>query len=295
MEYRGKTLRKEFLINKIFSIHYFEFLKDYSFAGEKHDFWEFVYIDKGAIKVTAGEQKHTLIKGDIIFHKPNEFHDISADGHQDPNLIIISFSSGSEGMRWFENKILRIGNEEKNLLARILHEARNAFSSRLDDPWLPELKRRKQQTFASEHLIQIYLEQFLIGLIRKEMHIKIQNEPASPLKEKTSKDAFNRVVSYFEDHLVDMPNLETVCRTTGYSCTYIENVFKEKTGRSVMEYYKISKIEKAKDMIREGNYTFTEIAAALNYSSVHYFSKNFKKYTGMTPTEYSSSVKLKLK
>lgn len=294
MNYIGRVLKKEFRIEKIFSIHYFEFLKDYSYAGEKHDFWEFVYIDKGAIEATAGDKKHTLIKGDIIFHKPNEFHDINANGHLAPNLIIMSFSCNSPGIKWFENKILRIGNEEKNLLARILHEAGNAFSSKLNDPWLLALERNKKQIFGSEHLIQLYLEQFLVGLIRREMHIGARNEPASPLKEKTSKDAFNKVVNYFENHLTDMPNLETVCRTTGYSCTYIENIFKEKTGRSVMEYYKISKLEKAKELIREGNYTFTEIAAILNYSSVHYFSKIFKRYLGMTPSEYSSSVKLKL-
>ncbi len=294
MNYIGRILKKEFRIEKIFSIHYFEFMKDYAFKGEQHDFWEFVYIDKGAILATAGEKTHTLIKGDIIFHKPNEFHDLNANGHIAPNIVIMSFSSSSPGMRWFENRIMRIGNEEKNLMARILHEAGGAFSSRLDDPWLPALERKKKQIYGSEHLIQLYLEQILIGLVRREMHIGTVNEPESPLKEKTSRDAFNKVIVFFENHLTEMPNLETVCRTTGYSCTYIENVFKEKTGRSVMEYYKITKLERAKELIREGDYTFTEIATHLNYSSVHYFSKIFKRYLGMTPSEYSSSVKLKL-
>ncbi len=294
MNYIGRELKREFIIDKIFSIHYFEFMKDYAFKGEQHNFWEFVYIDKGAILATAGEKTHTLIKGDIIFHKPMEFHDLNADGHIAPNIVIMSFSSSSPGMRWFENRIMRIGNEEKNLMARILHEAEGAFSSRLDDPWLPALERNKNQVYGSEHLIQLYLEQILIGLVRREMHIGTANEPESPLKEKTSRDAFNKVIVFFENHVTEMPNLKTVCRATGYSCTYLENVFKEKTGRSVMEYYKISKLEKAKELIREGNYTFTEIAALLNYSSVHYFSRIFKRYLGMTPTEYSSSIKLKL-
>jgi len=197
-------------------------------------------------------------------------------------------------MKWFNHKVLRIGNEEKNLLARIIHEAGNAFSSKLNDPLLLSLQRKDNQVFASEQLIKLYLEQFLIGLIRRELHIVVRNNPASPLNEKTSKDAFNRVIGYFENNLLDTPNLSTVCRTTGFSCTYIQNVFKEKTGRSVMEYYKITKFEKAKELIRQGDYTFTQIASILNYSSIHYFSKVFKKYLGMTPTEYSISVKLKL-
>lgn len=294
MNYIGRTCKKEFNIRKIFSIHYFEYNKDFVYSGEKHDFWEFVYIDKGAIDAIAGDKRHNLIKGDIIFHQPNEFHDLRANGRIAPNLIVMSFSCKSPGMKWFNDRVLRIGNEEKNLLARIIHEAGNAFSSKLNDPLLLALQRREKQVFASEQLIKLYLEQILIGLIRREMHIGVRNEPASPLKEKTSKDAFNRVVDYFENNVADTPNLDTVCRATGYSCTYIENVFKEKTGKSVMEYYKITKLEKAKELIREGNYTFTQIASILNYSSLHYFSKIFKRYINMTPTEYSSSVKLKL-
>ena len=51
------------------------------------------------------------------------------------------------------------------------------------------------------------------------------------------------------------------------------------------------KIERAKDIIRDGTMNFTEIAYFLSYSSLQYFSKQFKKATGMSPLEYSSSVK----
>jgi len=294
IKYFGVQPREEFKIERIFSIHYFEYLKDFSYPGESHDFWEFVYVDKGAIEAQGGEKKHNLIKGDIIFHQPNEFHNLNSNGRIAPNLVIISFSTTSPGINRFREKVLRISNEEKNLLARIIHEARNAFSSKLSDPWLPGLQRKEQQVFASEHLIKLYLEQFLIGLVRAEMHIGENCEPISPLKEKSNKDAFNQVIKYFEKNILVMPNLDTVCRETGYSCTHLENVFKEKTGRSVMEYYKIMKLEQAKDLIRDGDYSFTQIASCLNYSSIHYFSKIFKKYIGMTPSEYSSSVKLEL-
>ncbi|MEG2842596.1 MAG: AraC family transcriptional regulator, partial [Ruthenibacterium sp.] len=44
--------------------------------------------------------------------------------------------------------------------------------------------------------------------------------------------------------------------------------------------------------IREGSHNFTEIASMLGYNSIHYFSRHFKKVTGMTPSEYASSVKV---
>ena len=51
------------------------------------------------------------------------------------------------------------------------------------------------------------------------------------------------------------------------------------------------KIDRAKDIIRDGNMNLTEIAYYLSYSSLPYFSKQFKKETGMSPLQYSNSVK----
>ena len=49
--------------------------------------------------------------------------------------------------------------------------------------------------------------------------------------------------------------------------------------------------DQAKLLIRENSLNFTEIANTLGYSSIHYFSRQFKKITGMTPSEYSGSIK----
>lgn len=58
-----------------------------------------------------------------------------------------------------------------------------------------------------------------------------------------------------------------------------------------MEYFRKLKIDKAKTMIREEEYNITQIANILGYNSIHYFSKQFKGITDMSPTEYARSVK----
>jgi len=62
-----------------------------------------------------------------------------------------------------------------------------------------------------------------------------------------------------------------------------------------MEYFAGMKIKQAKQLIRDETYNMTEISGMLGFSSVHYFSKAFKKTTGMSPTEYARSVKGRLK
>ena len=58
-----------------------------------------------------------------------------------------------------------------------------------------------------------------------------------------------------------------------------------------MEYFINLKIDLAKKYLREDNYNISQISEILGYSGIHYFSRQFKKATGMSPTEYSTSIK----
>ena len=105
MGYETIRLEKPFTIDEIVSIHYFEYTSTYAFEGEQHDFWEFLYVDKGEVSVRAGETDHTLRKGQIIFHKPGEFHSLHACGGTAPNLIVVGFVCESPAMAYFENRV----------------------------------------------------------------------------------------------------------------------------------------------------------------------------------------------
>ena len=49
MAYYGVDLKNSISIKRIYSIHYFEYMSNFSFAGESHDFWEFIFVDKGQV------------------------------------------------------------------------------------------------------------------------------------------------------------------------------------------------------------------------------------------------------
>ena len=67
-------------------------------------------------------------------------------------------------------------------------------------------------------------------------------------------------------------------------------MFREKTGRSPMQYYADLKITEAKKLLREDNLSVSQITDALGYSGIHNFSRAFKKSTGFSPTEYKKSI-----
>ena len=66
MAYIGTKLTNSITIEKIYSIHYFEYMSNFSFEGEVHNFWEFVCVDKGEVVITAGKKNMTLKKGDVV-------------------------------------------------------------------------------------------------------------------------------------------------------------------------------------------------------------------------------------
>lgn len=294
MDYVKTPLKENLMVKNIVTVHYFEYARDYVFEGEKHDFWEFLYVDKGEVEVMADNLGYLLKQGEMIFHRPNEFHNVWANGKVAPNLVVISFECRSSAIHYFDNKIINIDDSEKNLLALILKEAKEAYSSRLDDPLLKKLEKRQPQPFGSEQLIKIYLEQMLIQLIRKGNKLNVKSKPSLSVKDRSDKDLMIRIISYLKDNIYNSLNFDDVCKFSNLSGTNLKVLFKGKTGVGVMEYFKNLKIDESKVLIREGEFNFTEIAQKLGYSSIHYFSRHFKKVTGMTPSQYAYSVKMKI-
>lgn len=291
MAFESLTLREELDISKIITIHYFEYASTYHFQGESHDFWEFLCVDKGEAVVTAGDTSHILSRGQIIFHKPNEFHSVKANGRIAPNLVVITFECQSPCMKRFENLITEIGENERTLLAKIISEARQCILTPLDDPFTQRMERKENSPFASEQIIKIYLELFLISMIRQMDSRKLPAPTVKSIKKRNDALLHARVISYLESHVREQLTLDDICRANMVGRAQLLKLFKDENGCGVIDYFSRLKIETAKQMIREESGNFSQISDHLGYSSIHYFSRQFKKITGMTPSEYASSIK----
>lgn len=282
--------QKEIHIKSIVTVHYFEYAKDYVFEGESHNFWEILYVDKGEVEIMADNVGYCLRQGDMIFHKPGEFHNVFANGVVAPNLVVVSFECNSPAMTYFEGKLMKAGEDERELLARIVKEARDAFSSPLNDPDLKMMERATSSAFGSEQMITILLEQMLIRLIRRGAEKSRDIKISSSVKLRSDRDLVNRVIAHMDENKTQNLSFSQVCRFSAQSATNLKTIFKAETGYGVMEYYRLLKIEAAKTMLREGKGNITQIADKLGYTSVHYFSRYFKQATGMTPSEYTQSI-----
>ena len=283
-DYSFVSLSPSIRIDRIYTVHYFEYMNDFSFPGEQHDFWEFLCVDKGEAVVTADKRTFSLKKDEIVFHQPGEFHAVQANGEIAPNLVVVSFSCDSPAMDFFRSKTLRIGEADRSLIANILAEAERSFSTPLDDPYTKKMELSADAPFGSLQMIQLYLEQLLIRLIR-------QKETPVRHRGRADGDVYERLLSYLENHLTSQLTIEQICRDNLIGRSQMQKLFRERSGCGIIDYFSRMKIDAAKQLIRGQRMNFTQIADRLGYTSVHYFSRQFKKVTGMTPSEYSVSIK----
>lgn len=293
MGYNGVDMKSSISIGKIYSIHYFEYMSDFNFGGEMHNFWEFICVDKGEVGITADKDFLILKKGEIAFHQPNEFHSVQATGGIAPNLVVVSFDCRNPAMDFFRKGIFKIDDLERNLLANIIIEARNCFACRLDDPYLQNMPQKESPVFGAEQMIINYLEQFLIHMIRRHSTAAapVSNNPVKAAKIKSDDEIFSRITDYLENNITVPLTIEQICHDNLIGRSQLQKIFRERCRMGIIEYFSHMKIDTAKALIRTERMNFTQISEQLGYTSIHYFSRRFKKETGMTPSEYSSSIK----
>lgn len=272
-------------VNKIVTLHYFEFGKNFCTPGETHDFWEIVYVEKGNLLCKANEKSIHLREGEILFHKPGEFHALAADGKNAPSVFILCFVCKSEPILFFENKKLALSPSLARFIYSILEVGKKTFDIPYSDPNLTKMELLPHPTLGGEQLIKNYLEIFLIDLLREQTETAEGNTTFLPLKELSAKP-INDVITLLRENVRYSLTIDEICERTAYSKAYLFRVFKAKTGKTIMHYFLELKIAQAKQMLRENELSVREIAEALAFTTPDYFTKSFKRVTGMTPLAY---------
>ena len=272
-------------VNKIVTIHYFEFDKAFHTAGEAHDFWELVYAEKESLLCTADNNKIPLNQGEILFHKPNEFHTLAANGKTAPNVFILSFVCKSESIKFFENKKFLLTPHLAKFIYSILEEGRRTFDIPYSDPNLKKMELLPSPTLGGEQLIKNYLEIFLINLLREQTETEHGNATFLPWQELSAKPV-DDVIAVLKNNIFAPLHIDDICKETAYSKAYLFRIFKAKTGKTIMYYYIELKINEAKKLLRENELSVREISEKLAFSTPDYFIKTFKRFTGLTPLTY---------
>lgn len=278
-------------VEKIITIFYMELSKNFSYEGESHDFWEMVYIDKGEIICTADDKNFVLKSGEMTFHRPNEFHNLSGNSNTPPNVSIITFECKSRIMKHFEGKIFQLNSEEKSLLSTLFEEGLSCY--RLEDeynPLLQKLQKVSPSPLGSSQMTKNLLEIFLIKLCRHTETITKKMRENYVITETMLPQNVKEILDFLSSKIYGKITISDVAKHVDKSESTVKQLFSQYRDGGMMKYYNSLKIKEARNLIREGNYNMTQIADLLHFDNPQYFCKCFKAFTNMTPSEYKASI-----
>jgi len=264
-------LRRQIQVSSIYTFFYHEKEKGFTFPGEAHAPLELTYVDKGALHSVADGRDILMEQGDLVLYGPDQWHMQYADVDMSPSYITITFDLAGEYPKELINRKFTIPQAAASLLQRMLREV-----DRMD-------------AFSSDMVICL-LQMLLLELLRE------QTCPAGTKLRTTNavnseNEIIRRAQQFISEHVREKLTVPLVARHVDVSPSYLTALFRKNLQISPGEYVRRIKLQESKQMIREDNMNFTEIAAALQYSTVHHFSRQFKDKFGITPTEYAKSVR----
>lgn len=281
-------LKKLIDISGLYTFFYYEHDKNFYFSGEQHDFWELVYVDRGEISAVAETNGYILKQGEIIFHKPNEFHALASTPKEPHNILVTTFETNSPAMSFFKNKIFTLNSNQRKILSSFLEEIKKAFS--YDYEKNKNVVSSNLADASAYQLAVAELEHLLIDLLRKNS-VSERNEGEHSIARKNVENALiDSIKLYLKENLYHNISLQDICTHYNMSKSYLCQLFKNTLGRSIIDYYIDLKIEEAKYLIRKGELNFTQISEKLGYTSIHHFSRSFKSKVGMAPSVYEKSI-----
>jgi AraC-like DNA-binding protein len=100
----------------------------------------------------------------------------------------------------------------------------------------------------------------------------------------------NNAISYIHENYMRPLDLREVSARAGLTLNYFCNIFKECTSTTPHHYINAVRVQKAKMLMEETDFNFTEISEMAGFSSIHIFSRIFKKLEGVSPSKYLSRL-----
>ena len=267
----SQRVDRQLQVEGIYTFFYQEKEQGFLFAGESHPMMELTYVDQGALHSVVEGQDILLKQGELVLYGANQWHMQYADIGVAPRFVTLTFDLVQGDLSHLLKRKLTASQQVVTLLQKMLQE------------------QEKMDAYSND-VILAQMNLLLLYLLRSEMSPKVGKLQTSNAVH-SENEIIRQAQQYISAHIREKLSVPLVARQVDVSPSYLTALFHKNLQISPGEYIRRTKLQESKQMIRENNLNFTEIAAALQYSTVHHFSRQFKEKFGITPTEYAKSVR----
>lgn len=269
MSIENLKIRDALQLGSIYTLFYREEESGFLFKGEKHSMYELTYVDRGQLHCVVDGNGYVLKQGQMMIFGPEQWHMQYTDLDVTARFLTVSFDLDCAFQPRLTDRVFDLSSAEAAFLKQLLREIE------IDDS-------------LSGDFIRSYLKMLLLTVLRDTNGRKKRLK--TPLALRNENTIVSRTLQYIAEHVYDKLSVEIVAKDTGVSASHLTALFHRQMNISPGEYIRRVKLEESKVLIREGRMNFSQIAAALNYSTIHHFSRQFKDNFGVSPSEYAKSI-----
>lgn len=254
----------------------------------RHQFFEMIYIESGTGTHWFGHQRVNVTAGDLFAIAPNDIHD--SEGLTQCYGWMIVFEANGLGLSDV-SPIIDLP-EELLLLSFLRPHQLNVGHFRLP----PNVQRAWS---ARCRAIAVELEQHQLGYVEAvQAHLRlmlvdtarlaaIQLKGISPRSRPLISQVFRIIDARFNEPI----SLVDVAETVGRSKSYLTNLVRRETGRTVLEWIVERRLREAKRLLGETDWTVETVAETVGFNTATYFIKQFRKCNGMTPHTWRQELR----
>ena len=276
-------LTKEVEIFDIWGVYIFSFIPSYQNYAESHPQLELLFVDEGIEELYEDEKTYQLSGGQMFLRKPNSLHkDRCLSPHS--TCYILAFTGESPHFPKLYDRVIQLTKNQITQFKELFELYLKEIDGEVDKSAINRRITPKKNVFGLPQIIKNKLELFFISLFSSESketnELEIFRNYDDPLVDLILKELHERKYEKF--------SLTKISINLSYSRSYLCRHFKDVTGATIINYFYSIKIEEAKKLLISGKYSIEETSDLLNFDSVQYFSKVFKKYCGLSPSTWRS-------
>lgn len=240
------------------------------------DCFELTIVTDGEGTVVTNDQRLSVVKSDIYFSFPGDFHDVVTSKTNPLKYDFFAFNTDDPRLKSDLNDVMCT----LNLNTRIFRDDR---IGNLVSQALAELSAEEE--YSEEVLACIFLQTVYYIVRWLKLHV------SRTRTDDVSNDELlcYRIMNYVDTHVYSITTLGELGAVFNYNYSYLSTTFHTTTKRTLNDYYRSRKLEVARLLLLEGKLNGSQIAEKLNFSSLYSFSKSFKSKFGMSPQAYKKS------
>ncbi len=276
MTWLAYPIKEQIRITDMYSLFVVHYDCGYAFPGESHNFWECVYIIKGEACISGNERVYNLAQGSIIFHKPLELHKFIVNGKDGADMLIFSFTAEGPLTAYLEEKVFMLSDFQKSIADSLLlfigeHLKPTADSEDLYRSGLEPF--RTMPTYSQ--MLAAYLHQLMLSLADAGAVSAVSSAPDAVI--------FRQAISYLNSNIHRQPSVPELARFCNISESGLKRIFDKYAGIGIHKYLMKLKIKTAAELLQQGE-SVSCVAEKLGFNSQSYFSRAFRRETGVTPS-----------